>query len=271
MFYLWSILVLLMSLSEPVYGQSDYRNLDPGRPISIEDAQPIEFRAFEFQLGLPRYIGHRGGGYSLSVEPGLTWGLIKDGEVGLEGEGVARHDGETKSGLAATEIHLLYNLNQESETLPAFAVRPEIFLPTGPFGGDHLHAGLKGIVSKTLGMNRFHLNGAYTAGPTEAPGQGGDRVGRSLYGIAYERTFPILFAVLLADLYAVRPIDGGRTEVISELGGRLQLTPTWVVDAGLFRLVRSEGESRYGFTVGVSTVFSFRRFFPVTQRKGGEG
>ncbi|TAK07720.1 MAG: hypothetical protein EPO39_05955 [Candidatus Manganitrophaceae bacterium] len=270
MLYLLSIVIFLLHLSGSAFAQADYRNLDPGRPMVIEDAQPIEFRAFEFQLGLPRYTRRDGGADALSFEPGLTWGFARDGQVGIEGENVTRRDGEAKNSFGDTQIHLLYNLNQESEALPAIALRPEFSLPTGAFGGDHFHAGLKGIASKTFGMNRLHLNGSYTAGPTEAPGRGGDRVSRSLYGIAYERTFPIVFAVVLVDLYAVRPIDGRRAEVISDLGGRVQLTPTWVVDAGLFRALRSEGETRYGFTLGVTTVFSFRRLFPTGEVGGGE-
>lgn len=261
MFYL-SILFILLSLSGAAFGQADYRNLDPGRPIVIEDAQPIEFRAFEFQIGIPRYTDLRQGGYALSLDPELKWGFAKDWQAGLGGAYVVSHDGETKSGLNDTQLHLLYNFNQEGEHAPAVALRPELVLPTGAFGNDHLHASLKAIVSKTVGMNRVHLNGSYAVGPTEEAGRGADAVSRFLYGAAYERTFPITFAVLLADLYAARPIDGGPTEVVADLGGRLQLTPTWVLDAGLFRALRNEAGARYGFTVGFSTVFAFRRLFP---------
>lgn len=109
-------------------------------------------------------------------------------------------------------------------------------------------------------MNRVHLNGSYTVGPTEAPGRGGELVNRYFCGIAYERTFPIEFLALLADVYAVRPIAGGPTEVIADLGARYQLTPFWVLDAGVFTGLR-EGPD-FGFTVGLSYVFSFRGLFP---------
>jgi|SRR5579884_544341 len=269
MFLILSILILILGRSDFVFGQADYRNLDPGRPIVIEDAQPIEFRAFEFQLGLPRYTRTRGDVSLLAFAPGLTWGFAKDWEAGLEGENITQLDGTTKNGFGDTQLHLLYNLNQEGELLPAVAFRPEWTVGTGPFGGDYSYAGLKGIVSKTLGMNRIHLNGSYTAGPPEAPGRAGDRISRALYGIAYERTFPILFAVFLVDLYAVRPIERGRTELIADLGGRVQLTPTSVLDAGLVRALRNEGEVRYGFTLGVTTLFSFRRLFPTGADGGG--
>ena len=170
-------------------------------------------------------------------------------------------DGKTNHGLRDTQLHLLYNLNQEGLDLPAIALRPALMLDTGALGSDHSHAGLKLIASKTFGLNRIHLNGSYTAGPKEAPGSGGDWVNRYLYGIAYERTFPIEFFVLLIDLYSVGGIDGSRREIIYDLGTRFQITPTWVVDGGLFHAIRSD-RLDFGVTVGVSYVFSIRGSFP---------
>lgn len=260
MYYLLSVLVVVFGAALPAFGQADYRNLDPGRPITIEDAQPIEFRAFEFQLGLPRYSRHEDGS-EFSFEPELKWGFAKDHQVGVSGEYAVVSDGGTTRSLRDTQIHLLYNLNQEDLNLPAISFRPEVTLGTGALGSDHPHGALKIIASKTFGLNRVHLNGAYTVGPTEPPGKRGDRGHRSLYGIAYERTFPIEFFVLLFDLYAVTPIDGGRREIIYDLGTRIQITPTWVFDAGLFQALRSQ-EVDFGVTVGLSYVFSVRRLFP---------
>ena len=91
---------------------------------------------------------------------------------------------------------------------------------------------------------------------------------RYLYGIAYERTFPIEFLVLLADLYALKPIDGSSTKIIADLGTRLQLTPTWVLDGGIFTGALKDGPD-IGFTIGLSYVFSFRGLFPTQDGRGG--
>lgn len=247
--------------------QSDYRNLDPGRPIAIEDAQPIEFRAFEFQLGLPRYSREEGDS-ELSFEPEIKWGIAKDWQFGISGENATLQNGRTTNSFRDTQLHLLYNLNQESLTLPATAFRPELILGTGILGSQSEHVALKAIVSRSFGMNRIHLNGSYTIGPTEAPGRGGELVNRYLYGIAYERTFPIEFLVLLADLYALKPIDGSSTKIIADLGTRLQLTPTWVLDGGIFTGALKDGPD-IGFTIGLSYVFSFRGLFPTQDGRGG--
>lgn len=267
MFYLLSILTLILGAAMPAFGQADYRNLDPGRPIVIEDAQPIEFRAFEFQFGIPRYSRNSDGGSELSFEPELKWGFAKDWQAGVGGEYAVVREGETSGSFRDTQLHLFYNLNQEDRALPAIAFRPELTLGTGELGSDHPHGGLKVIVSKTIGLNRIHLNGSYTFGPKELPGRGGDRVNRNLYGIAYERTFPTEFFVVVADLYSVAPIDGRRREIIYDLGARVQLTPTWVVDAGLFQALRAE-HLDFGVTLGVSYVFSFRGLFPKTNLGG---
>lgn len=259
MSYFLSIFFFLASLSAPAFGQSDYRNLDPGRPITIEDAQPIEFRAFEFSFGLG--YGRHNEGNKLSFEPELKWGFAKDWQGGLSVEKAILDDGETPDAMRHFHLHLFYNINQETLDLPAIALRPEWTFGAGELGSEHPHGALKVIVSKTLGFNRVHLNGSYTIGPTETAGRGGDRVNRYLYGIAYERTAPLQFFVLLFDLYAAAPIDGGRREIVYDLGTRIQMTPTWVFDAGFFHAIRSE-DLDFGVTAGLSYVFSPRSIFP---------
>ncbi len=246
-----------------LHAQADYRNLDPGRPAAIEDAQPIEFRAMEFQLGVPRFQRERGGGWQLAFEPEWKWGLARDLQFGIATEDVLQSRGGRKvHSLADTQFHLLYNLNQETRTWPALSFRPEVALPTGGLGSEHAHAGLKLLLTRTIGRNRVHLNGIYTVGPTERPGRGGELLSRFLYGAAYERTFPLKFFLIVADAYARKPIDGAPVEVVFDLGTRVQLTPTLVMDAGLNTGAARRAGHTIGFTVGLNYVFSFRSLFP---------
>jgi hypothetical protein len=258
------LLILPLLAVVPMAAQADYRNLDPGRPIAVEDAQPIEFRAFEFQIGVPRFSREEAGRWVVALEPEFKWGVAKDTQIGISTEFVvAREAGNSITTFRDTQFHLLYNFNQESRRLPAIALRPELTLRGGALGSQHEHGALKLIVSKTLHRNRLHFNGSYTVGPTEAPGRGGELVARYFYGAAYERTFPLQFLVLLADVYARRPIDGARTEVIFDVGTRVQLTPTWVLDAGLSSgVLRQSTGPDIGFTIGLNYTFSFRGLFP---------
>jgi len=256
--------ILILGGYSSARAQADFRNLDPGRPIAIEDAQPIEFRAFELQFSLPRFVRERGGEWELGFEPELKVGFGRDWQFGVSsGLVVAREDDNTVSTFRDTQLHLLYNFNQESRQWPAFALRPELSLRSGALGSEHEHGSLKAIVSKTFHRNRVHWNASYTVGPTEARGRGGELVNRFFYGAAYERTFPLRFVVLLADVYARKPIDNGPTEVVFEFGTRVQASPRWVLDAGVASgVLRHSVGPDVGFTFGVSYSFSFRSLFP---------
>ncbi len=244
--------------------QSDYRNLDTGRPIAVEDAQPTEYRAIESQWGLPHFVRQRSGSWLVAAEPETKAGLLKNLQAGFSSEYVvARDSGNTIVASRDRQLHLLYNFNQETRRLPAIAVRPELAIQSGGLGSRHPHGSLKAIVSKTFGPNRVHLNGSYTLGPTALPGRGGELVNRFFYGGAYERTLPLKFLVILTDVYARKPIDGSPTEVVFEAGVRVQLAPRWVLDAGVDtgKLRPSVGHE-FGFTFGVSRSFSFRFLQP---------
>lgn len=255
---------VLVAWPQPGRAQADYRNIDPGRPIAVEDAQPIEFRAFEFQAGIPHFSRERRGEWLVGLEQELKWGFAKNWQLGAGTEQVwHREAGRTVFAGRGTQLHALYNFNAETPRMPAFAIRPEFTIRGGGLGPQHEHGSLKLIVSKTIGSNRLHFNGSYTVGPTQMPGRGGELVNRYFYGAAYERTLPLKFMVLLADVYARKPIDHDRTEVVFEAGTRIQLNPVWVIDAAV-----STGQLRpsvgpdVGFTFGISRVFSFRGLFP---------
>jgi len=264
------LLVLGLTLSlgaGQARAQADYRNLDPGRPIAVEDAQPIAYRELEAQNGIPRFNREHRGQWIVGLESEYKMGIYKDLQVGLSSEYVVAHrNGNTVTTGRDRQLHLLYNFNQETRHLPALAIRPELTIRGGGLGSRHEHAALKGIVSKTIGHNRLHLNGSYTVGPTAAPGRGGELVNRYFYGAAYERTFPLKFVVLLADVYARKPIDNALTQVVFEVGTRVQLTPKWVLDTGISTgALRSSAGPDLGFTFGLSHSFSFRWLYP---RKG---
>lgn len=258
------ILVAALVLLPEARAQADYRNLAPGRPITLEDAQPIEFRALEIEFGVPRFTRERGGAWVLGFAPEFKAGIARDWQFGLSSEFVVAHEEDnTVSTFRDTQLHLLYNFNQESSRWPAFALRPELTIRSGPLGSQHEHGALKAMVSKTFHRNRVHFNGSYSVGPREEEGRGGELVNRFLYGAAYERTFPLHFVVLLAEVYARKPIDNAPTQVVFDVGTRVQLDPKWVFDTGISSgVLRHSVGLDIGFTVGLSYTFSFRSLFP---------
>lgn len=260
---------LLGAIAPAARAQADYRNLDAGRPLAVEDAQPVEFRAMELSWLLPRFTRERAGSWLFGMETEYKWGILPDAQIGITTDfATVREAGRTISGLRDVQLHALYNFNQETHRVPAFAIRPELTLPAGGLGTRNTYAALKVILSKTFSRNRIHLNGSYAVGPTEIPGRSGDLVSRHFYGVAYERTLPLKFLVLLADVYARKPIDHAPTEVVFDLGVRLQLNPAWVLDAGINSgALRHSAGHDFGFTFGLSRAFSFRSLFPIQGRK----
>jgi hypothetical protein len=267
--------VLLVCSAAFAEAQGDFRNLDAGRPIAVEDAQPVEFRALEMQLGIPKFTRESKGHWVYAIERETKIGLWKNLQAGYSSEFViARRDGNTVVTSRDSQLHLLYNFNQETRRMPAIAIRPELGIRSGGLGSQHEHGALKLIASKTVNRNRFHLNGSYTIGPTEVSGRGGDLVNRFFYGAAYERTFPLQFVVLVVDVYARKPIDHAKTQVVFDVGTRVQLTPKWVLDASVTAGLRPSAGPDYGFTFGLNRHFSFRWLFPKgapkTETKGAQ-
>ena len=86
--------------------QTDYYNTDAGRPIRIEDAYPVERRAFEVQLApLSLERGH-GGRYHWGLEPELAYGVLPRTHIEI-GVPVAYRDGgsgATTAGLAGIDL-----------------------------------------------------------------------------------------------------------------------------------------------------------------------
>jgi hypothetical protein len=171
----WWLVVAALRRSVGAQAQADYRNLDPGRPIAVEDAQPVEYRALELQFGVPRFSRESRGHWLFGFEPEFKWGIARDTHIGVSSEFVVAHlDDNTVSTFRDTQFHLHYNFNQESREWPAIAVRPELTIRSGGLGSRSEHGGLKLMLSKTFHHNRAHFNGSYTVGPTEAPGRGGN-------------------------------------------------------------------------------------------------
>src|SRR5260370_963968 len=80
--------------------QTDYRNLDEGRPTRVEDAFPVERYAFEF---LTSYALERepGGGIVHAFVPELEYGLVANGELGIAAPvGIFDEGGITPAGLS---------------------------------------------------------------------------------------------------------------------------------------------------------------------------
>jgi hypothetical protein len=252
---------LLALLARPVAAQTDYYNTDAGRPLTIEDAYPVERRALELQLAPLRLERARGGVYQWGLEPELAFGVLPrtQVEVGFPMAVVDAGRGRRVAGLAGVELSALHNLNVETTTLPALGVAADLLLPAGGLGPTRAYPSFKGIATRTFPWARFHLNGQLTLGDELADDPDGVDAGtvelsRWQAGVAVDRTFPLRSLLVSGELVARQPLQRESDLAWSTAAGlRYQLSPRVAGDAGAgYRL--TGGDEGWYATIGAAVV-----------------
>jgi hypothetical protein len=256
------IVATVSVIDSPLLAQIDYRNLDEGRPVTTEDAYPVERYAFE--LVLPYlYANEPGPRRSHLVVPELAFGIAPNMHVGakLPLAALAREGpgGGTDWGFGGPRLFALYNFNTEAPTLPAFALRTDLALPLGDLAGDDVRVALTGIATRSWGRTRAHFNAAAGFGGRSgtAPIHG---VPEWAASVAVDRTL-LRRSLLVIGALGAREHTDDATEVTVGFGARMQLTPTIVVDAGVERRLGERGPD-LGLTVGLSHAFAFAGLMP---------
>ena len=232
-------LLVLPAVASRAAAQTDYYNTDAGRPISVEDAYPVERRAVELQIA-PLRLDRTGGVYGWGIEPEIAVGILPRTqlEVAFPLAYVDLGAGRRRTGLAGVEVGALHNLNVETR-IPALAVAAELLIPAGGLGPDELRPSLKAIATKTFPWARVHVNGTYHFGdrsvddPVDAGGHAASDLASWEAGVAVDRTFPLQSFLLTAELVAGRPVvDGAEVEWSTAAGTRYQLSPRVALDGG---------------------------------------
>ena len=243
--------LVTVAIVRPAAAQTDYYNTDTGRPITIEDAYPIERRAFEIQAAPLRLERARGGVYHWGIEPEIAFGILPRTqiEIGFPLAFVDAGAAGRTSGLAGVELSMLHNLNVET-TIPALGIAASALVPAGHLGPDKAYFAAKALLTRTFSWARFHVNGEYTFG-TRSPDSEDESAGvaelsRWMTGVAVDRTFPLRSMLLTAEVFAREPfaIDA-KTEWNGGGGVRYQLSPRWAVDGGFGRRLTGDDQSWY--------------------------
>lgn len=242
--------VLLAGTVTPAIAQTDYRNPDDGRPSVVEDAYPVE--RFAGELMLPYAVQREDGQTLHLVSPGIEYGIAMNAEAGISAIGAYAAGGDAS--LAGVRVSALYNFNTDLPSIPAIAVRTEVQLPVGGFGGHDVRALFKAIATRNWGATRVHLNAGVGVG-----GQAGGLVPLPewLAGAAIERTFVRPSLLVVADVHAEQSPFAEPAAVNVAVGARWQWTPLMVLDAGVTRRLGRSGPDG-AFTVGVTRTFAIR-------------
>jgi hypothetical protein len=228
-----SIVVLWFGLLPLPSVALDHDNLDPNRPIGMEDAYAVPKGEIGMEGGV-RFNDRREGRTRVTFQPQIIYGAFENTQIEIQGDLMTEPNtlvGAAKSG----DLHLgvLYNFNTETLQVPAFAVRVEADLPTG-VNSKGVDTQVTGILTRSFGRLRAHLNAGYTV--LGSP-QGQERPGayRAVAAVSYPLGYPTSFRdTLIASIYTRQSdLRGQRNNTGVEIGLRHQLTSRIVLDAGL--------------------------------------
>lgn len=228
-----ALVFLLLGLLPVPLLALDHDNLDPNRPVGMEDAYAIPKGEIGMEGGV-RFNDRREGRTRVTFQPQIIYGAFENAQIEIQGDLFTEPNtlvGASKSG----DLHLglLYNFNTETLNLPAMAVRVEADLPTG-VNSKGVDTQVTGILTRSFGRLRAHVNAGYTV--LGLP-QGQERPGayRAVAAISYPLGYPTSFRdTLIASLYTRQSdLRGQRNHTGVEVGIRHQLTSRLVLDAGL--------------------------------------
>jgi len=222
------IVAVTASVAEAIY----HKILDEGRPLRLEDAYTIAYEEIAIEAGAGFSLLNRGpnrGFFPLEI----LYGALPNLQLGLGSTLFTDpHDIDDRPKSGDLRASALYNFNQETLTLPAFAAKLGLMAPTG-VDAQGYGIELKGIITKSFERLSFHLNGGYEflTDPKRT-----ERDGR--YELALGASYPIFApqftrATAVGDVFAEQPATRGESTVVGiEVGLRYQLTPSIVWDIG---------------------------------------
>lgn len=263
-----AIAVLLGLAGVPVMAraQSDYRNLDDGRPVRTEDAGVVDRYAFEL-LAPFTYDADAGGARRYVVQPELEYGVLPNAQASIKVPlGVLDSANAATFGNVGVMVSGLYNFNNEGPVLPAFSGRLDLFLPVSAVSYDGTLFTVKAIATRTLGLTRLHVNGAWTFGTSATEGPLLEAPPRWFVGAAVDYTAFRKSVLLVGELTTSQEYDGAPAALVVGAGVRWQWTPTLVLDAGIARRLTGYAGPDIELTAGLTHAFAVRGLMPKARR-----
>ena len=232
-------------------------DLEPERPIRIEDARPVSYRAFSGAVDWTynvrqAHLNDHGPGFS------LVYGAARSLELGGSVRYVTRPGRNALRGVSSGDIvlHALYGLTTESAGWPALALRAGVEFPTGlDSKGTDLQ--VAGLVTRTIGSLRLHGNLHWTRLGATTGTERHDRVEGVLGIDLLPKPRGLTDTLLLADLaYRTNPVRDGTAIVAVELGARQRIGPQTLFFVGAGSELTGEADrARLRLRAGISHVF----------------
>lgn len=217
------------------FAQVSFYDLDDDRPTLIEDAYVTPRGGLEVQQGLGRFERHGPDDNTVLFHTEANYGAYYNLQVGGAGRTVVGEiGGDEIAGFSDASAFALYNLNRESPSLPAFALRADVAFPTGKYSARSARGIFKIMATRSFDRLRLHVNAAYGAGEGPKTGYATDLAARYWAGGVLD--YPITFTcIVLAETYVLRYAGADDVDVNSLVGVRWQVSPRLVFDAGAGR------------------------------------
>jgi hypothetical protein len=142
--------------------QSDYFNLDAGRPTRVEDAIPTPRYELDLQLVPIRYELLANDARRWRADPKMTYGIAPLTEIELRvpvlvvdpriaGSPIA-------TGVGGLAVGALHAFGLETGQVPAFALAGEYVAPVGSLSARTGSYSVKALATKTFTFGRLHAN-----------------------------------------------------------------------------------------------------------------
>lgn len=232
-------------------------DLGPDRPLAMEDARPVSFRAFSGSTDWT-YSVHKGDLNDYGPAFSLAYGAARNLEAGASIRWVTRPERNADRGIASGDIalHALYQLVDETASRPALAFRVGLQFPTG-LASKGTDLQLAALATRSFDAFRLHGNVRYV------------RLGATGFGERQERYEGILGfdfvpsprgltdTIVLADA-SVRsnPVLGQNTILEVQLGARRRIGPQTLLFAGAgSELTGRSDRARLTLRFGVTHVY----------------
>jgi hypothetical protein len=234
----------------------DHTNLDENHPLQLQDAYPVSQGEFVVEAGAGFALRHRSSDHAFFPAQ-FVYGILPNTQMEI-GTNLftGPHDIDEPGKSGDVSIGALYNFNQETLTLPAFALKGSMQFPTG-VDSSGIDSELNGIITKS-----FHrLSLSFNAGYQFIGGHNRDeRNGRYkfVFGGGYPVGAPMhTRTILLSDVYLEQASRRGVKKAFGgEIGLRHQLRERLILSVGFgSEFFGPSGRSLFFLNTGLSMGF----------------
>jgi hypothetical protein len=155
-------LMVLLSVTQAAFAQTDYRNIDAGQPLRIEDALVTPRASLDVEWPGPRVEKYGSGMTRWRFDPMATFGVASFSEIEVRVPFIyvvpPASAGARAFGMAGLAVGATHAFGVETPSVPAFAIGSEVLFPAGTLASPATTYVAKAIATKTFSLVRVHLN-----------------------------------------------------------------------------------------------------------------